>query len=58
MNILKVILAWFKEAEKPVAVEGIIAATAKALKEAVKQCKKLQPQLTDEEILKRILKAM
>jgi hypothetical protein len=56
-NLLKMILDWFKEAEKPVAVEGIIAATAKALKKSVKQCQKLQPQLTEAEILARIMKA-
>jgi hypothetical protein len=56
MNILKVILEWFKEAEKPVAVEGIITATAKAIQNSVKQCIKLQPQLTADEVLSRILK--
>jgi len=56
-DILKNILDWFKNAEKPVAVEGIIVATAKALKKSVKQCQKLQPELTEEVILKRIMNA-
>lgn len=55
-DILKNILDWFKEAEKPVAVQGIIVATAKALHKSVSQCQKLQPELQEAEILNRILK--
>jgi hypothetical protein len=56
-DILKNILDWFKEAEKPVAVEGIIQGTAKALHRSVIQCQKLQPELQETEILSRIMKA-
>jgi hypothetical protein len=55
-DILKNILDWFKEAEKPVAVQGIIAATAKALHKSVNQCQKIQPELQEVEVLNRILK--
>ena len=52
---LKDILKWIFDRQKPVVIEEIVITTSNLLKKAVKEIRHLNPTITEEAALKRIM---